>query len=117
MRDRFAMGDFSGALERADAALQKNPESAEARSLAAKCKEVLYDMYASRIAGLDRTPRVIMGEDQVRWLSLDHRAGFLLSMIDGVSTVDDLLDVCGMKRLDAMRLLCSLLDQKVIELS
>jgi hypothetical protein len=117
MNDRFAMGDFSGALEKARYILTLDPLDREARIMAAKCEEVLLDMYSSRIAGMQRTVRTVMGSDQMRWLSLDHRAGFLLSLIDGHSSVDDLLDVCGMPRLEALRLICILVDQKVIELS
>jgi hypothetical protein len=116
MKDKFAMGDFSGALEIAEKLLEKSPSDPEARSLSEKCRDVLLDMYGSRINGPDQVPRIVMSPDQLRWLSLDHRAGFMLSMIDGISTVDDLLDVSGMQRLDALRILCSLMDQKVIEL-
>ena len=117
MKDRFAMGDFSGALDVADQILNRSPQDPEARSLADKCREVLLDMYSSRISGLEKVPHIAMSADQIRWLSLDHRAGFLLSMIDGISSIDDLLDVSGMQRLDALRILCSLLDQKVILLT
>lgn len=117
MNDRFAMGDFSGALEKARYILTLDPLDREARIMAGKCEDVLLDMYSSRIAGMQRTVRTVMGSDQLRWLSLDHRAGFLLSLIDGTSSVDDLLDLCGMPRLEALRLICSLVDQRVIELS
>jgi hypothetical protein len=114
MKDRFAMGDFSGALEMAEYILGRTPHDPEAKSLSEKCRDVLLDMYSSRIAGLDRVPRIAMTHDQIRWLSLDHRAGFLLSMVDGISSIDDLLDISGMQRLDALRIICALLDQKVI---
>ncbi len=117
MKDKFAMGDFSGALDVAEQILNQSPHDPEARSLSEKCRDVLLDMYSSKISGLDRVPQIVMTPDQIRWLSLDHRAGFLLSMVDGISSVDDLLDVSGMRRLDALRILCSLLDQKVIHLS
>src|SRR5688572_30312250 len=117
MNDRFAMGDFSGALEKARQILETDPLDREARAMASRCEEVLLDMYSSRIAGMHRTVRTVMGADQMRWLSLDHRAGFLLSLVDGHSSVDDLLDLCGMPRLEALRLICSLVDQRVIELS
>lgn len=117
MKDKFAMGDFSGALELAEAVLAETPSDHEARSLASKCRDVLNDMYASRINGLHRVPRVVMTPDQIRWLSLDHRAGFMLSMIDGISSVDDLLDISSMPRTEALRIVCSLLDHKVIALS
>jgi hypothetical protein len=110
------MGDFSGPLQLADKLLIKKPSHSETAALAAKCREVLEDMYASRISDMTKIPSIIMGPDQIRWLSLNHRSGFLLSMIDGVSSVDDLLDVSGMQRLDALRIVCSLLEQKVIAL-
>ncbi len=117
MKDKFAMGDFSGALEIAEALLSKHPAHPEASGLANKCREVLQDMFASRIGDLHSTPNIVMTPDQIRWLSLDHRAGFLLSMVDGISSIEDLLDISGMKRLDALRIICTLLDQKVISLS
>jgi hypothetical protein len=59
---------------------------------------------------------VAVPSDQIRWLTLDHRAGFLLSLIDGGSTVDQILDISGMTRLDALRIMYQLLDQRVISL-
>lgn len=116
MKERFAMGDFSGALLMAERILRERPRDNEATAFAKRCRDVLVDMFSSRLSGLHRVPRIVMGADQIRWLSLDHRAGFLLSMIDGISSIDDLLDVSGMQRVDALRILCDLLDQKVISL-
>jgi len=114
MKDRFAMGDFSGALYVADMILAREPEHKEARNVASKCQEVLLDMYGSRLPNLDEPPRLVMAPAQLRWLTLDHRAGFLLSMIDGISTVEEILDISGMPRLEAMRILCELIDKSVI---
>lgn len=116
MRDRFAMGDFSGALAMAEEVLLRSPQQKEASSLAEKCRDVLFDMYSSRLSNLDEPPRLLMTADQLKWLSLDHRAGFLLSMVDGISSIEEILDVSGMSRLDSMRILCELLDRKVIAL-
>lgn len=116
MKERFAMGDFSGALSVAERILRDQPRDDEALTMAKRCRDVLVDMYSSRLSGVHRVPLIVMGPDQIRWLSLDHRAGFLLSMIDGISSIDDLLDVSGMQRVDALRILCELLEQKVIGL-
>jgi hypothetical protein len=40
----------------------------------------------------------------------------MLSMIDGASTIGELLDISGMPRLDALRILSHLLEQRVIRL-
>jgi hypothetical protein len=116
MKDRYAMGDFSGALTVAEKILDQVPTHEEASRCAQSCRDVLGDMYASRIGDAGQSLVVVMSPDQIRWLSLDHRAGFLLSMIDGMSTIEELLDVCGMQRLDALRIICNLLDQRVVSL-
>jgi hypothetical protein len=114
MRDRFAVGDFSGALVVAEGILEGDPSQPEAARYAENCRERLRTMYAARLGSLAQVPRVILPPDQVRWLSLDHRAGFVLSCVDGYSTIDEILDVSGMPALDALRILFELLQQHVI---
>jgi hypothetical protein len=71
-------------------------------------------MYAARLGALDRVVSVAVPADQIRWLSLDHRAGFLLSLVDGISTLEEILDISGMTRLEALRIMYALLEQRVI---
>jgi hypothetical protein len=117
MKDRYAMGDFSGALVIAEGILESNPEDREASRYAQSCRGVLTQMYSARIGAMDQIVAVAVPSDQIRWLTLDHRAGFLLSLIDGGSTVDQILDISGMTRLDALRIMYQLLEQRVISLS
>ncbi|MEI9950882.1 MAG: hypothetical protein WDO74_18380 [Pseudomonadota bacterium] len=116
MKDRYAMGDFSGALVVAEGILEQNPEDLEAPRYAQSCRDVLTQMYSARLGSLDQVVTVAVPSDQIRWLTLDHRAGFLLSLIDGGITVDQILDISGMPRLDALRIMYQLLDQRVISL-
>lgn len=116
MKDRYATGDFTGALVIAESILESDPDDLEAKRYAESCREVLTQMYASRLGPLDQVVSMAIPADQVRWLSLDHRAGFLLSLVDGVSSVEELLDISGMPRLDALRMLFTLLEQRVIAL-
>ena len=116
MKDRYAMGDFSGALVIAEGILESNPEDLDAPRYAQSCRDVLTQMYSARLGSLDQFVSVAVPSDQIRWLTLDHRAGFLLSLIDGGSTVDQILDISGMTRLDALRIMYQLLDQRVISL-
>jgi hypothetical protein len=117
MKDRYATGDFSGALIVAEGILESNPGHEEARRCEARCTEVLSQMYLARLGSLMQVVRVALSGDQIRWLSLDHRAGFLLSLVDGQSSIETLLDISGMPRLEALRILYALLDQRVIALS
>ncbi len=114
MRDRFSLGDYTGALAMAEELLARDPAHVEAERCAENCRAVLQKMYAARLGPLDRVPIVAVPRDQLRWLSIDHRAGFLLSHVDGVSSLEMILDVCGMPTLDALRILHELYVQNVL---
>jgi len=115
VRDRFDVGDFSGALVLAEGILEHDPESVDALLYAEHCRDVLKQMYISRLGGVGRVPRVAVSHEQLPWLSLDHRAGFLLSLVDGRSSFEEVLDVSGMPPIEALRLLLELLQQNVIK--
>jgi hypothetical protein len=114
MRERFSLGDYTGALEMSELILAELPDDAEAARCAETCRTVLENMYAARIGPLDRIPMVTVPRTQMRWLSMDHRAGFILSLIDGSSSIEMILDLCGMPKLDAYRILLELVQQKIV---
>jgi len=116
LRERYALGDFSGALTIAEALLEDDPDNADAQRYAESCRDVLKQMYAARLGSLTQVPIVAIPAEQLRWLTLDHRSGFLLSHVDGVSTLEEILDISGMNHLEAMRIIYELLQQKVIAL-
>lgn len=116
MQDRYAVGDFTGALVIAESLLDQDPENEDAKRYAQSCREVLTQMYAARIGPMDQVATVAVPADQITWLSLDHRAGFLLSLIDGTLSIEEILDVSGMSRLDALRIMYTLVQQNVITL-
>jgi hypothetical protein len=117
MKDRYAMGDFTGALSVADGMLERDADDIDAQRYAQSCRDVLTQMYTARLGALSQHVRVAVPGDEIRWLSLDHRAGFVLSLIDGSSSVEELLDFSGMNLLDALRIIYTLFDQRVIALS
>jgi hypothetical protein len=114
MKDRYAMGDFTGALEIAETLLLADSADLEAQRYATSCRDVLMQMYLSRLGGLDQVINVVLPPEELRWLNLDHRAGFLLSLVDGASTIEEVLDISGMPRLDALRILATLREQRAI---
>jgi hypothetical protein len=114
MRERFSLGDYTGALEMSELILAAQSDNAEAVECGANCRMVLENMYAARLGPLDRVPMVVVPRTQMRWLSIDHRAGFVLSLIDGSSSIEMILDVSGMARLDALRILHELVQQKIV---
>jgi hypothetical protein len=116
MNARIELGDYSGALEIAEEILEKDPTNLSARACAETCRSVLRQMYAARIGPLDGVPVVMVPRDQLRWLSIDHKAGFVLSLVDGVSNLEMIIDVSGMPELDTLRILSELAQQRIISL-
>lgn len=117
VRGRFALRDYSGALVMAESILDSDPGNAEAKQYAERCRKALVDLYVSRLGGTLRVPRLAVAPDQLHWLALDHRAGFLLSLVDGMSSIEDILDISGMTHLEALRTLFELVQQDVIHVS
>jgi hypothetical protein len=114
MKDRFQLGDYSGALTLAESLLLRDPSNVAAQRLAEECQRILVNMYAAKLGPLDRVPTLMVQPQELRWLSLDHRAGFLLSLVDGTSTLEMILDVGGMPLLDTLRILNDLYQQRII---
>jgi hypothetical protein len=117
LTDRYAMGDYSGALVVAEGILESDPAHVEASRYAKNCRDVLMQMYAARLGPLNQVVSMAIPAEQIRWLSLDHRSGFLLSLVDGTSSVEEILDMSGMPRLDALRIMFSLFSERVVALS
>jgi hypothetical protein len=65
---------------------------------------------------LDCVPRLAMSPTQLRSLPLDHRAGFLVWLIDGTSTVEAIIDACPMSREHVLAMLGVLASHDVISL-
>lgn len=115
MLDRFALGDFTGALRAAELILGRSPSHAEAQRVASASEQKLVSFHLARLGSASTVLAVRVANNEVRWLGLDHRAGFLLSLVDGTTTVDELVDLSGMKRHEALRLLAELLDVGAVE--
>jgi tetratricopeptide (TPR) repeat protein len=113
-RELFALGDFSGSLEMIERILRVDPTHAEARAYLRQNESTLVAMYESKLGSLSSVPRLAIHAEEVMWLNLDHRAGFLLAQVDGTVSYEDLFALSGLPRLDTARILASLLAEGVI---
>ncbi len=113
-RELFALGDFSGSLEMIERILRVDATHAEARAYLRQNESTLVAMYESKLGSLGTRPRLAIHPEEVLWLNLDHRAGFLLAQIDGTVSYEDLFALSGLPRLDTARILASLVAEGVI---
>lgn len=116
MEELYALDDLTGALRCAEMILGRDPDDVQARHCADNCRRRLLHLYGSKIGDLAAVPVSILSESELRWLGLDRRAAFVLSRIDGVATVEQVLDGCGMPRLEGMKTLVDLLDRGAIRI-
>jgi tetratricopeptide (TPR) repeat protein len=113
-KELFALGDFTGSLELIEKILQLDPDHGEAREYLRQNESTLIAMYESKLGPLVGIPRLAIKPEEVMWLNLDHRAGFLLAQIDGAVDYEALFALSGLPRLDTARILANLIADGVV---
>ena len=108
------LNDFSGALELTYKILERKPVDKEAQQVHDLCEHNLTQMFESKIGAMEARPKVAIPPDEIIWLNLDPRAGFVLAQIDGEVSFEDLYAICGLERLDTARILSQLLEEGVV---
>jgi hypothetical protein len=59
-------------------------------------------------------PMIALSTDLLRRLPLDHRAGYLLSLMDGTMDLETVVDVSAMARADVLRIARALFEAGII---
>jgi hypothetical protein len=109
-------GRFPTAVVAVDLALDENPESAVVQKLIHSNRELFFEIYANYLGDLRAVPGLALPMSDIPVNELDHRAAFLLSRVDGVLSLEDVLDVAGMARLEAFRHLSRLMLRGILEI-
>lgn len=113
-RDLLDLDDHSGAMELILKAQSIAPDDPDVLAMRERSEKTLLAMFESKLGKLETVPRVLLKDDEIIWLNLDHRAGFVLAQIDGTVSFDDLFSVSGMSRIDTARILAQLVEEGVI---
>jgi hypothetical protein len=112
--DHFALGNYAAALHSAELQLGLDPNDDSARQYADTSRARLETRYTTRIGSLDYVFNLAVLAAKVKWLGLDPQAAFLLSLVDGQTTVAEVLELCQLGRLEALRVFTELLEAKAI---
>ncbi|MCP4606706.1 MAG: hypothetical protein GY847_40395 [Proteobacteria bacterium] len=115
MRERFDLGDYTGTLEIAEEILKMEPDNEVVLECAETARNVLIQMYESRIGSLDRVPKLAIDPSEMIWHNLNPETTFIVSRIDGMITFEDILDISGLPRFETFRILNQLLQDGVIK--
>ena len=109
--------DFKAALVIADQILAEDPGNPWAKQGSLRCQAALEELYIRRLGPLSQVPTLGVSQRELLSLALDHRAGFILAQVDGICTLDMILDMSSMRRLDTLRVLLELVQQGILQLS
>jgi tetratricopeptide (TPR) repeat protein len=101
-------GELDKAVAAVDLAMSEDPNSALAQKLLHRHRDQTMTVFQNFLGDLSRQPQLARPLHELASAPISPRAAFLLSRIDGMLSIDEILDVSGMPRLEAYRHLCQL---------
>jgi hypothetical protein len=113
----YEQGKIEQAWSRVETVALEAPDSTEIRQLRVKLEQEMERFHINKFGSLDRVPALNVAPSAFASLSLDHRSGFLISQIDGMMTIEDILDLSSMTRLETLMVLSQLFDKQIIKIS
>lgn len=115
-QSEYIGGDYQTAVTALDLALDEASDSDSVQAIIEERANSLIEIYASYEGDPSAVPSLAMTASEYGRRALDSHAAFLLSRVDGMLTIDDLMTVAGMPTLEAHRHLCNLLRQGILTL-
>jgi hypothetical protein len=107
-------GEHDQALSLLTDLLDLAPLHAEATKLSTECREALERECLSAVGSASAILVLSVSPAELKAFALDNVSGFLLSLIDGATDVETLVDICGLPRLLALRRLRDLIERGII---
>jgi hypothetical protein len=101
-------GELDRSVAAIDLALSEDPNSALAQKLIHRNRDTMMNVFQAFLGDLQRQPVLTRPLHELASAPISPRAAFLLSRVDGTLSLDEILDVSGMPRLEAYRYLCQL---------
>lgn len=116
IEDLLAEEDFVGAKELLDVAMQQAPSNAKIKILYQLCEKKVAEIYRQQFHSLQMIPRMIVPMQKILSLRLNHRDGYILSQIDGITSISDILAISGFDENELFSILGQLNHRGVIKI-
>lgn len=111
----FRKGELEDAMELLSTLERDEPDRLEVQGYIELARSKLIGVYRDRIGDPSRSARVRIAPEEIMKFNLPARAGFLLSLVDGQTSIDELIQISGMDPFEAMQLLSNLLAAGIVE--
>ena len=107
--------DLEGALTLFETAAEMDPRRIEIEGYIDMVRSRLLKGYRERVGGAQTIPRLLVNPSEITRYNLPADAGFLLSLLDGATSIEDLVSLSGMDAFEALRILHNLIDAGIVE--
>lgn len=114
--EQLEIREYAAAQALARDILKTRPNDIIALSCLDECGAGLEALRIFSTDALEKIPSTAIGGPPLHDLRLDHRAGFILSLIDGMSPISTILDMCPLARAEALAVLFALVEDRIIVL-
>jgi hypothetical protein len=111
------VGDWEGALDLLRSSGDSEPCVLEYEATIEIVRSRLLRQYSERVGTFDGVPGLRCGAGDITDYNLPSDAGFMLSLIDGTTSLADIISLSGMDAFEALRVFGNLLDADIVEMS
>lgn len=108
--ERLEAEDLEGALDLFRAAADLEPDRIEVEGYIDAIRSQLLQRYRKRVGETGAVPKLLIQPSAITRHQLPADAGFVLSLMDGETTVEQLIALSGMDAFETLRILNDLVD-------
>lgn len=110
----FKGRDYGRAVDLGERFIASHPTHAAAKLFVEECRTLLAAQLARQLDPLERVLVPCAALSALKSANIDARTAFLLSQVDGRTTLEDLVDLAPMSRAEALRIVAAALDSGLI---
>ncbi len=110
----FKENKFELAMEMFESILQGEPDNLDVQGYYEMARSQQLKQYKSEVGDLPQIPRVAKTQPEILKLNLDNEEGFILSLIDGRLSYNDVFSLSNMDDFKTYRIICRFLRQGII---
>jgi len=112
MKRAFFVRDYGRAVDLGQRFVARHPDHADAKLFVEECHTLLEHQLTQQLP-IERA--VVLRVPLEKMEGLDARKAFLLSQVDGRTSIDDLADLAPMPRSEALRIIAVAIEEGVLD--
>ena len=113
----FRRGEAQESLEMLETLARENPRRMEIQGYLELVRGHLFEYYRERVPDASTVLKVAITPEEMMRFNLPANAGFVLSMVDGSTSVNEILALSGMDPFEAVRVVNKLLEVGIVEVN